>query len=171
MSRPEANAVVSAAEPIFDPDVRFLTEACSLAAASGQAGGGPFGAVVVLGDRVVGRGANKVVVASDPTAHAELIALRAAATALGTHDLSGAVLYASCQPCPMCLAAAWWARVERVVHAATAAQASAAGFDDLRFWVAMADPAAGPCPLEHLPLPGAEDPLRAWAADPSRRPY
>jgi guanine deaminase len=162
---------VSSAEPVFDPDVRFLSEACDLAAASGRAGGGPFGAVVVQGGEVVGRGLNRVVAAVDPTAHAELIALRAAATALGTHDLSGAVLYASCQPCPMCLAAAWWARVERVVHAVTAAEAAAAGFDDLRFWLAMADPAAGPCPVQHLPLPGAEEPLRTWAADPRRLPY
>jgi guanine deaminase len=162
---------VSAAELVPDPDIRFLSEALDLATASGREGGGPFGAVVVHGNRVVGAGANKVVVAGDPTAHAELVALRAAAAALGTHDLSGAVLYASCHPCPMCLAAAWWARVERVVHAATAAEAAAAGFDDVRFWVGAANPTAGPCLVQHLPLPGAEDPLRAWATDPRRRPY
>jgi guanine deaminase len=164
-------AVVSAAELVPDPDVAYLTEACDLAAASGRAGGGPFGAVVVYGDRVVGRGANKVVAANDPTAHAELVALREAAATLRTYDLSGAVLYASCQPCPMCLAAAWWARVERVVHATTSAEAAAAGFDDVEFWEAAARPAAGPCPLRHLPIPGAEEPLRRWATDPRRRPY
>lgn len=162
---------MSAAELVPDPDVAFLSEACDLAAASGREGGGPFGAVVVHGNRVVGRGANKVVVANDPTAHAELVALREAAASLGTYDLADAVLYASCQPCPMCMAAAWWARVARVVHATTSAEAAAAGFDDLRFWRAAADPAAGPCPLQHLPVPGAEEPLRAWATDPRRRPY
>jgi guanine deaminase len=164
-------ALVSAAELVPDPDVAYLAEACDLALASGRAGGGPFGALVVHGDRVVGRGANKVVAASDPTAHAELVALREAAAALGPYDLSGAVLYASCRPCPMCLAAAWWARVERVVHAATTAEAAAAGFDDHRFWLAAADPDTGPCPVRHLPIPGADEPLRAWAVDPRRQPY
>jgi guanine deaminase len=121
--------------------------------------------------QVVGRATNRVVADGDPTAHAEMVALRMAAAALGTHDLSGAVLYATCHPCPMCLAAAWWARVDRVVHAATVAEAAAAGFDDARFWAAAADPAAGPCPVEHLPVAEASEALRAWAADPSRRPY
>ena len=170
MSNPEGNAVVSPVEPAFDPDVSFLSEACALAAASVQSGGGPFGAVVVR-DRVVGRGTNQVVTTGDPTAHAELVALREAASSLGSHDLSGTVLDASCMPCPMCLAAAWWARVDRVVYAATAADAAAAGFDDARFWSAIVDPTAGPCPLEHLPLPGAAEPLRAWAVDPNRRAY
>lgn len=152
-------------------DAVFLAEACHLATAAGRTGDGPFGALVVHGGLVVGRGMNRVVADGDPTAHAEILALRAAADALGTHDLSGGVLYASCQPCPMCLAAVWWARLERVVHAATAAEAAAAGFDDARFWAAAADPASGPCPVEHVPLPQASEALRAWAADPRRRPY
>lgn len=152
-------------------DARFLAEACALAAASARDGGGPFGAVVVRRGEVVARGPNQVVAACDPTAHAEVLALRAAAAALGTHDLSGCSLYASCHPCPMCLAAAWWARVDRVVFATTTAEAASAGFDDARFWAAAADPSAGPCPTEHVPIPEGAEPFAAWAANPRRRSY
>ncbi len=125
---------------------------------------------------MVARGGNRVVADRDPTAHAELVAIRTAARVLGTHDLSGCVLYASCRPCPMCLTAAWWARVDRVVYAATTEEASAAGFDDERFWAAIAQaaitqPSADPSPLQHLPIPERTEPFAAWAANPDRQPY
>ncbi len=104
-----------------------LRLACA-AVTSGR--GGPFGAVVVLDGRIIGRGENRVTSENDPTAHAEVIAVRNACREIGHFELLGAVLYASCEPCPMCLGAAYWARVEKIVFAADRADATAAGFDD-----------------------------------------
>jgi len=92
--------------------------------------GGPFGAVIVKAGSIVGRGNNQVVRAMDPTAHAEIVAIRDACAALGSHVLSGCDVYATCEPCPMCLAALYWARVDRVYYACTCHDARDAGFDD-----------------------------------------
>ena len=94
--------------------------------------GGPFGAVVVRGGLVVGRGSNRVVRTCDPTAHAEIVAIRDAAAQLGTHVLVGCEVYSTCEPCPMCLSALYWARVDRIYFGCTRQAASAAGFDDSR---------------------------------------
>lgn len=91
---------------------------------------GPFGAVIERGGEVVGTGWNRVVQSRDPTAHAEIVAIRNACTKLGTHDLSGCTLYASCEPCPMCLVAVYWARIDKVVYAADRTDVAEAGFDD-----------------------------------------
>jgi len=92
--------------------------------------GGPFGAVIVRDGKIVGESANSVTSSNDPTAHAEVNAIRAAARALGTFALAGCELYTSCEPCPMCLAAAYWAHVDAVYYGASAADAARAGFDD-----------------------------------------
>lgn len=91
---------------------------------------GPFGAVVVKNGTVIGRGSNSVVKTMDPTAHAEIVAIRQACEFLGTHILKGCELYASCEPCPMCLSAIYWARIDKVWFACTHDDASKAGFDD-----------------------------------------
>ncbi|MBI5395841.1 MAG: nucleoside deaminase [Verrucomicrobia bacterium] len=104
--------------------------------------GGPFGAVVVKDGVVVGRGWNAVTSRNDPTAHAEVMAIRAACLRLGTFTLSGCELYASCEPCPMCLGAIHWARIGRVFYANTRQDAAAIGFDDARFYAELARPAA-----------------------------
>ena|SRR2546426_781539 len=110
---------------------RFMQEAINLALESVQRGnGGPFGAVIVRGDTIVGRGANQVTASNDPTAHAEIIAIRDACRQLNTFRLSDCELYASCEPCPMCLAAIYWARIKRVYYAGTRQDATEAGFDD-----------------------------------------
>lgn len=111
-------------------DERFMREAIGLAEASVEAGGGPFGAVVVLEGRVVGRGSNRVTLDNDPSAHAEIVAIRDACRQLECFSLEGCRLYVNCEPCPMCLAAAYWARLDGVHYAATAADAAGAGFDD-----------------------------------------
>ncbi len=112
-------------------DLEFLKEALHLARTHSREGeAGPFGAVVVRAGEVVGRGWNRVVEDHDPTAHAEILAIRDAAHRLGTHVLDACVLYSSCEPCPMCLGAIYWARIPRVVYAAAAEDAAAAGFDD-----------------------------------------
>ena len=152
----------------------LLAEAVDLAEANVADGGGPFGALVVRGDVVVGRGVNRVVADRDPTAHAEVVAVRDACRRLGTHDLGGCLLVASCQPCPLCRSAAWWARVARVVHAATAADAARAGFDDAVLADELRVPAGGPQARlrhEHVVVPGADRPFRAWARAEARVPY
>ncbi len=114
------------------PNPDFLRRAISLATQNVVcATGGPFGAVVVRDGRIVGEGANSVTATNDPTAHAEVNAIRAAAKAMGTFTLAGCELYASCEPCPMCLAAANWARVDAIYYGAGAADAGRAGFDDV----------------------------------------
>ncbi len=109
----------------------FLRHAIALATRNVETGaGGPFGAAIVRDGRIVAEGVNTVTAANDPTAHAEVNAIRAAAKVLGTFTLAGCRLYSSCEPCPMCLAAAHWARMEAIFYAASAEDAASAGFDD-----------------------------------------
>jgi guanine deaminase len=109
----------------------FMQDAIQRAVESVRSGrGGPFGAVVVKDGRVISTGINLVTSTNDPTAHAEVTAIREACRLLGTFQLSGCELYTSCEPCPMCLGAIYWARPDRVYFAATARDASEAGFDD-----------------------------------------
>jgi tRNA(Arg) A34 adenosine deaminase TadA len=105
----------------------FMQEAIRLAR---ESKGGPFGAVVVKDGRVIGRGSNEVTTKNDPTAHAEVVAIREACRLLGDFQLRGAEIYASCEPCPMCLAAIYWARLDRCYFALTRQDAAAMGFDD-----------------------------------------
>ena len=134
--------------------------------------GGPFGAVVVKDGQVVAEGWNQVTSTNDPTAHAEVVAIRRACTALGRFDLRGAVLYTSCEPCPMCLAAAYWARLDAVVFGNTRVEAAAIGFDDQWLYDEV------PKPIEARSLPmrrllGAEalEAFAAWAEKPSKIAY
>ena len=112
-------------------DDALLLRAIALAERHSEDGlHGPFGAVVARDGEVLGEGWNRVVAGQDPTAHAEIMAIRAAAEHAGTHVLEGCTIYCSCEPCPMCLAAIYWARMDRVVFAAAADDAREAGFDD-----------------------------------------
>jgi len=113
-------------------DERFLREAITLAEASIDEGGGPFGAVVVCDGEIIGYGRNRVTLDNDPTAHAEVQAIRDACRNVDDFQLKGCELYVSCEPCPMCLSAAYWARIDTVYYAATAEDAAVAGFDDVR---------------------------------------
>lgn len=92
--------------------------------------GGPFGAVIVQNGRVIARGHNRVLATNDPTAHSEIVAIREATRSLGTYDLSGCVMYSSCEPCPMCFSAIHWARIDRVYYGAGRDDAARIGFDD-----------------------------------------
>ena len=154
-------------------ELDLLREVIEMGVESAAGKGGPFGALVALENgRVIGRGTNKVVSERDPTLHAEVVAIREACRALGTHDLSGAVLYASCEPCPMCFGAAYWARVDRIVHAASRADAAAAGFDDAAI---HADVARAPQERElatvQLLAEEGWRPFAAWEANPERVAY
>ena len=118
-----------------------MREAIALSIEKMEAGvGGPFGALVVKNGDVIGRGWNRVTATNDPTAHAEVMAIRDACVRLDTFDLSGCELYASCEPCPMCLSAIYWARLDKLYYAATRADAAGAGFDDERLYKEVSKP-------------------------------
>ncbi len=103
--------------------------------------GGPFGALVVQGERVLGQGSNQVLARNDPTAHAEIVAIRQACTILDSYDLSDCLIYSSCEPCPMCLGAIYWARIKGIYYACTRDDAAEIGFDDRFFYQELIKPA------------------------------
>jgi guanine deaminase len=153
-------------------DNGFLRTAIEMATANAATDGGPFGALVVRGGAVIGRGSNRVTADGDPTLHAEIVALREACRATGGFRLDGAVLYSSCEPCPMCFGAAWWSRVDRIVFAADRHDAAAVGFDDAAIWANVArPPAQRELATVRLERGDATAPFAAWAANPDRRPY
>jgi len=154
-------------------DETFLRRAIALSLANAtSANGGPFGAVVAMDGRILGEGANRVTESRDPTAHAEVVAIRAACAALGTHDLAGAVIYTSCEPCPMCLAAILWARIDRMVYACSRQDAAAAGFDDAWFYEQVALPVdRRALPAERMLAEDGRKAFQAWIANPDRVPY
>ena len=134
--------------------------------------GGPFGAVIVRDGAVVAEGWNRVTGHNDPTAHAEIVAIREACRVLGTYTLEGCVIYTSCEPCPMCLAAIWWARIDRVYYANTAEDAGAIGFDDELLYREVAMPRdARSLPSERLLAEEARAVFQEWADDPDRMRY
>jgi guanine deaminase len=122
---------VSKLNPSAPPNPEFLRRAIVLAIQNVESGtGGPFAAVIVREGKIIGEGVNTVTAGNDPTAHGEVNAIRAACTALGTFTLAGCELYTSCEPCPMCLAASYWARLDAIYFGSSAADAARAGFDD-----------------------------------------
>ncbi|HET7760910.1 MAG TPA: nucleoside deaminase [Phycicoccus sp.] len=155
-------------------DLARVRQAVDLATANVGRSGGPFGAIVVRGDEVVGRGANRVTADLDPTAHAEVVAIREACRRVGDFSLAGSTLYTSCEPCPLCLSAALWSRLDGVVWAADRDAAARAGFDDAQFYELLrpAPPdASWPLRLVHLPVETSEAPFDAWRALEDRIPY
>lgn len=114
-----------------DQPEEFMREAIRLSVENVESGhGGPFGAVVVKGSEIIGRGVNQVTAMNDPTAHAEVIAIREACSHLGSFQLNGCEIYTSCEPCPMCLGAIYWARPDKVYYANTKIDAAEINFDD-----------------------------------------
>jgi guanine deaminase len=155
-----------------EQSVLLMRRAIALALENVRAGGGPFGALLVKERQVIGEGANQVTRANDPTAHAEIVAIRAACRALGTFQLAGCDLYTTCEPCPMCLGAIYWARPTRVFYAGTAADAANAGFDDAFIYDELKMP-------QHLRRICMSELLRdeslaifqAWAAKTDKKTY
>lgn len=154
-------------------DIRFLQRALALAHEGSQRGeGGPFGAVLVKDGQIIAEGWNRVVASHDPTAHAEIAAIRTAAMALGQFHLHGCTLYASSEPCPMCLSAAYWAQLERVVYANPRQIAAEIGFSDADLYQELNAPAASRrLPLTRIDLPDAADVMYAWRDTPGRIDY
>ncbi|KZM35420.1 nucleoside deaminase [Oerskovia enterophila] len=146
-----------------DTHAAHLERAVAVAVANVAADGGPFGALLVTSDGQVFEGANRVTSTNDPTAHAEVVAIRAACAALGTFDLRGSVLYASCEPCPMCLAAGLWARVDAIWFAADRGDAARAGFDDATFYEFFAEaPEDRSPPVRRQRTASSGEPFDAW---------
>ena len=134
--------------------------------------GGPFGAVILLEDKIIGRGGNQVSSQNDPTAHAEIVAIRDACKNLNTFDLTGAVLYTTCEPCPMCLSAIYWANIQSVFYVSTRLQAEAIGFKDNHIYEELNLPPAGrKIGFTQVDHPKAAELFTEWTEKNDKIPY
>ena len=153
-------------------DQYWLSRAVELAIDNVTSGGGPFGAVVVRGESELSTGVNRVTRDNDPTAHAEVVAIRAACTAIGDFSLAGCVLFTSCEPCPLCVSSALWARLDRVVFAADRDDAARGGFDDRAFYELFGkERTEWPTQVEEVRLLSSTAPFEAWTRDTDRTEY
>jgi guanine deaminase len=150
----------------------FMRRAIALALENIRAGGGPFAAVIVKDGRIIAEGANRVTATNDPTAHAEVVAIREACRALRNFQLDGCDLYTTCEPCPMCLGAIYWARPARVFYAGSAADAAAAGFDDAFIYDELKqDHAARRIPMTQLLRDESLSIFSTWQQLVNKTPY
>ena len=149
-----------------------MREAIRLASANVENGGGPFGAIIARGGEIIATGVNRVTANCDPTAHAEVSAIRAAAQKLGTFNLSGCDIYSSCEPCPMCLGAIYWARLDRLFYGNTKADAARIGFDDAFIYKELALPLSErTLRAEQLLGKEAIATFEAWEQKTDKTPY
>lgn len=150
----------------------WMAEAIRIGTDSVVDGGGPFGAVIVSDGEIVARGNNLVTTNLDPTAHAEVTAIRNACRELATFKLDGCVLVTSCEPCPMCMASALWSRLDSVVYAADRDDAAVAGFDDRAFYDLFTDPdAVWPTPVRRIHVDNRTEPFDTWRNKADRVEY
>ena len=158
---------------ITDREKKFLERAIELSRRGMKDGdGGPFGCIIVKDDKIVGEGWNKVTSSNDPTAHAEVVAIRDACERLDTYQLTGCEIYTSCEPCPMCLGAIYWARPERVIYANTREDAAAIDFDDDFIYAEInASMKDRKIPFLHYPHPAAKEVFDQWKKWDGRKPY
>ena len=154
-------------------DNPFMARAIQLSIENVRTGrGGPFGAVIVKEAVIIAEGTNRVTLTNDPTAHAEILAIRDACKNRGGFDLQGCEIYTSCEPCPMCLGAIYWARLARVYFANTAADASKAGFDDSAIYHEIAKPhAQRQIPMSEMMRKEALAAFREWKEKPDKIAY
>jgi guanine deaminase len=149
-----------------------MRQAIALATSNVASGGGPFGAVVVRNGEVLATGVNRVTATNDPTAHAEIVAIRAACETLASFQLTGCVVYSSCEPCPMCLAALYWSRCQAVFYGNSAGDAAAIGFDDSFLYQQVALPMeARTLPMQRLIPEEAIASFDAWRNQPNKVEY
>jgi guanine deaminase len=155
------------------PNLDFLRRAIALATENVTSGrGGPFAALIARDGKIIAEGVNVVTATNDPTAHGEVTAIRAACKALGTFSLAGCELYTSCEPCPMCLAASHWARLDAVYFGAGAADAAKAGFDDAYLYEEFRkDPADRSLPAKQFLRDEAWSSFAAWIDSPNKIEY
>lgn len=151
----------------------FIREVVEMAANNALSlGGGPFGALVVKDGVIIGKGVNKVTTTNDPTAHAEVTAIRDACKNLSNYQLNDAVIYTSCEPCPMCLSAIYWARIRTIYYAARSEDAAAAGFDDSFIFQEISLPAQQrKIAAEHIPVKDFDKPFRKWKEVENKTTY
>jgi guanine deaminase len=151
----------------------FMSRAFELALENIESSrGGPFAAVIVKNGKIVAEGTNRVTATNDPTAHAEIVAIRKACKRLGHFELKGCEIYTTCEPCPMCLGAIYWARPKRIYFAGTAAEASAAGFDDSFIYREFKKPRARrKIPMSQIMRNKARKVFRAWEKKQDKIPY
>lgn len=154
-------------------DIHFLKQAITLSRKGMQGGkGGPFGCVIVKGHEIIGEGYNRVTSTNDPTAHAEVVAIRDACARIGSFQLTDCEIFCSCEPCPMCLGAIYWARPLRVVYANTRQQAASIDFDDSFIYEQIEkDFEARSIPFEHIALEEAAMVLEEWKKMPDKIRY
>ncbi len=156
----------------MEDDKIFLGRAVGLASESITKGGGPFGAVIVKDNILLSEAYNTVFLSNDPTAHAEVAAIRKAAAALGTFNLSGCTLYTSCEPCPMCLGAIYWAGINKVVYAGSRIDAEAAGFSDNLIYEELSrDPSERTVEFVKLENAGNNEVFKRWIEMENKNPY
>lgn len=156
----------------MNKDRSFLRLAVKTACDGIEEGGGPFGAVITRNGKIIAAANNRVVISHDPTAHAEVLAIRKASEALNTHDLSECTLYASCEPCPMCLGAIYWSGIRKVVFASNRTDASSTGFNDSLIYNEIGlDPAERKIKFIHIPDAGGEEAFRIWDQFEGKIPY
>jgi tRNA(Arg) A34 adenosine deaminase TadA len=157
----------------MEKDAIYMKRAIELAQQNAlSAHGGPFGAVIVRDGNVISEASNSVTPDNDPTAHAEVNAIRKACKNLNTFDLSGATLYTSCEPCPMCLSAAYWARVDRIVFGANREDAARAGFsDDFIYKELSLDLEKRSIPIESILEKESQEPFETWISNLDKTPY
>lgn len=149
-----------------------MREAVRLATESVERGGGPFGAVIVKDGEIIACGWNCVTSRNDPTAHAEIVAIREACERLGSFQLAGCDVYSSTEPCPMCMGALYWARPERVFYASDREDAATAGFDDQFIYDELARAVdARDLEIHHLEVEGAGEEFQAWRSKDDRMEY
>jgi tRNA(Arg) A34 adenosine deaminase TadA len=151
----------------------LLERAVELALEHSRTGhNGPFGAVIARNGEIIAEGWNRVVEGNDPTAHAEIVAVRQACRKLNDFSLKGCTIYTSCEPCPMCLAAVYWSRLDALYYAASGQSAENAGFDDRRIQnQLLLPPEKRSLKCIYLPLEQAEDIFRIWLNNPDRIEY
>lgn len=150
----------------------FLRRAVEMAMESINNGGGPFGAVITNDGKIISEAYNKVVLNSDPTAHAEVLAIRQAALVLKTHNLDKCILYTSCEPCPMCLGAIYWAGIKKVYYACDRSDAEEAGFSDNLIYEEIAlDPQNRKISFIRVNDTGAKEVFRSWENMENKTPY
>ena len=159
--------------PASPASAEFMRRAIALAIENVRSSrGGPFAALIVKENRIIAEGANRVTATNDPTAHAEVVAIRKACHVLDNFQLSGCDLYCTCEPCPMCLGAIYWARPARVFYAATAADAARGGFDDAFIYTEIAR--SGPerrIPMHQLLRDESQSIFSAWASQSQKTVY
>ncbi|WP_391563972.1 nucleoside deaminase [Mucilaginibacter pallidiroseus] len=160
-------------ETIMENHEKFMQMAIELSEYNVKQGmGGPFGAVIVKDGMVVARSANKVVPTNDPTAHAEVSAIRMACKELGTFSLEGCEIYTSCEPCPMCLGAIYWARIGKIYYANTKADAAAIGFDDHFIYDELDQPMdKRKLPFKQMMRDEAQQAFRLWEGSELKTDY